>query len=257
MKKNILAIVFLFFLLVPNIAQRWKLKRYDAFFGIGTINMFTDLGVSNTESLLFGFRPDFTRPSVYFGARYKFSQAFSGKFSMAYGYGHSHDITNLRYEGGSGFRTNTHIIEPSVTGEYYLIKEQRAYTSAAIYNRRGMLNDYSTIGVYLYGGLGGVYFKPLHDINPRPSDIVKTNSGFTLALPVGLGLKYIYSDRIIIGYEIGPRYVFSDYLDGIKTASSKYNDIYWLTSIYLSYKIKTTRRNLPLFMDRKFKRALR
>lgn len=256
MKKNILSIVLLLLFVIPNYGQRWKLKRYDAFMGLGTVNLFTDLGVSNAESVLYGFRFDFTRPSLYFGARYKFSQTFSGKFAVAYGYGHSKDITNPRYPEGEGFTSNTHLIEPSFTGEYYLIKEERSYRSTAVYNRRGMLNDYSTVGVYLYGGLGGLYYKASYDITPRSTDILK-DKGFTLAIPFGLGLKYIYSDKIIIGYEIGPRYVVSDYLDGIKTAASKHNDVYWLTSIYISFKIKTTRRNLPLFLDKRFKSAVR
>ncbi len=256
MNKILILTLVIFLSLAPEaLSQRWKLKRYEAIGGIGTVNLFTDLGVSNAESVLYGFRFDFTRPSVYFAVRYKFSQAVSCKFGLAYGYGHSQDITNVRYEGTDGFRSNTHIIEPAATVEYYFVKEQRRYRTAAIYNRRGMLNDYSTVGIYGYGGLAGVYFNPVYDINPRPSDKLK-NAGFTLAVPFGIGFKYIYSDKIVFGYEIGPRFVFSDYIDGITTASSKSNDVYWLTTIYLAYKIKTSRRNLPLFLDRKLRRAI-
>ena len=255
MKKISLLIVVCFFMGFNSYSQRWKLKRYEAIVGIGTLNLFTDLGVSNAESLL-GLRLDFTRPNVYFAARYKFSQDFSGKFGLAYGYGHSQDITNVRIEGTDGFQSNTHLIEPSVTAEYYLKKEQRRYRSAAIYNRRGMLNDYSTWAIYLYGGLGGLYYKAVYDFTPRTTDKTK-DSGFTLIIPAGVGFKYVYSDKIVFGYELGPRYVFSDYLDGYKPSSSKNNDVYWLTTITLAFKIKTSRRNLPLFLDRGWRRARR
>ncbi len=255
MKKVILYTLFTCFLLNTGISQRWKLKRYEAIAGIGTLNLFTDLGVSNTESLL-GLHMDFTRPNVYFGLRYKFSHAFSGKFGLAYGYGHSQDITNERIPGTDGFKSNTHLIEPAVTAEYYIKKEQRRYKSVAIYNRRGMLNDYSTFGIYAYGGLAGLYYRAVYDFQPRPTDKSK-ESGFTLAVPVGIGFKYIFSDKIVFGYEIGPRYVFSDFLDGIQPKASKSNDVYWLTTFYLAYKLKTSRRNIPLFLDRKWRRALR
>ncbi|MBN2614009.1 MAG: hypothetical protein JXB00_20800 [Bacteroidales bacterium] len=253
MKKFILVISLIIFVVGATDAQRWKLKRYEAIAGIGTLNMFTDLGVSNAESLL-GFRMDFTRPNIYAGVRYKFSHAFSGKFGLAYGYGYSDDVTNDR--GTDGFKSNTHIIEPSVTAEYYIKKEQRRYKSVAIYNRRGMLNDYSTFGIYAFGGIAGLYYNVVHDINPRDYDVLK-NSGFTLAIPIGLGFKYIYSDKIVFGYEIGPRYVFSDYLDGFTTEDSKHNDVYWLTTLTLAYKIKTSRRNIPLFLDSKYNRVRR
>ncbi len=255
MNKILFLIIFCFVVGLNSYAQRWKLKRYEAIFGVGALNMFTDLGVSNTESLL-GLRLDFTRPNVYVAARYKFSQDFSGKFGLAYGYGHSQDITNVRVEGTDGFKSNTHLIEPSFTAEYYLKKEQRRYRSAAIYNRRGMLNDYSTWGIYVYGGLGGLYYNAVYDFTPRTNDKTK-EKGFTLIVPAGFGFKYIHSDKIVFNYEIGPRYVFSDYLDGYKPPSSKNNDVYWLTTITLAYKIKTSRRNLPLFLDRGWRRARR
>ena len=245
--------LFTCFIFSTGLSQRWKLKRYEAIAGIGTLNLFTDLGVANYESLL-GIKLNVTRPDIYGAVRYKFSHSFSGKFGLAYGYGHSQDVTNERYEGTSGFKSNTHMIEPAVTAEYYIKKEQRRYKSVAIYNRRGMLNDYSTFGIYVYGGLAGLYYKANYNFEPRPSDKTKA-SGFTLAVPVGIGFKYIYSDKIVFGYEIGPRYVFSDFLDGIKPAASKSNDVYWLTTFYLAYKLKTSRRNIPLFLDHKWRRA--
>lgn len=255
MKKFSLLLIFILTISLTGFSQRWKMKRYEAVVGIGTLNLFTDLGVSNAESLL-GLRLDFTRPDLIFGVRYKFSQDFSGKFTLAYGYGHSQDITNVRIEGTDGFRSNTHMIEPAVTAEYYIKKEQRRYRSAAIYNRRGMLNDYSTFGIYLFGGIGGLYYRAVYDFTPRTNDLSK-QSGFTLVIPAGIGFKYIYSDKIVFGYEIGPRYAFSDFLDGYQPPSSKHNDVYWLTTFNLAYKIKTSRRNIPLFLDRRWKRAKR
>jgi hypothetical protein len=254
MKKHIIILTVLISITLPDFAQRWKLKRYEAIFGLGAINLLTDLGVSSAESILYGFRVDFSRPNLYGGVRYKFSQTVSGKFSLVSGIGHSHDITNTRVEGTEGFKSNTFLVEPSITAEYYFKKEEKRYRSAAVFNRRGMVNNYSLLSAYFYGGLGGVYFNSSFDFEPRPQDEIK-KSGLTLVIPVGIGAKYVISDKWIFGYEIGPRLVFSDFLEGYTTNTSKHNDAYWVTSFYLAYKLKTSRRNLPLFLDRQWRRA--
>ena len=60
MKKFSLLLIFILTISLTGFSQRWKMKRYEAVVGIGTLNLFTDLGVSNAESLL-GLRLDFTR----------------------------------------------------------------------------------------------------------------------------------------------------------------------------------------------------
>ncbi len=54
--------------------------------------------------------------------------------------------------------------------------------------------------------------------------------GITLAIPIGLGIKYIISDKWMLGYEIGYRQTISDFLDGFKSPSSNRPDIYWIST---------------------------
>jgi opacity protein-like surface antigen len=125
-----------------------------------------------------------------------------------------------------------------------------------MFNRRGMINDYSSLGAYVFVGMGATMFKPHLELDEtRPGDKYKDNMGVTMAFPIGVGLKYIISDKWVFGYEIGYRQTFSDFLDGFKSPSSNRPDVYWISTFNLSYRIATSRRGLPIFMDRNWRRA--
>jgi hypothetical protein len=119
-----------------------------------------------------------------------------------------------------------------------------------------MINDYSSFGAYLFTGLGATLFWPdLEFDEPREGDEYKNNMGITASLPLGAGIKFIISDKWIFGYEIGYRLTISDYLDGFVSPWSKQPDSYWISSFNLSFRVPTSRRGLPIFMDRQWKRA--
>ena len=79
--------------------------------------------------------------------------------------------------------------------------------------------------------------------------------GITGAIPLGVGFKYIISDKWIFGYEIGYRQSFSDFMDGFQSPWSKHWDGYWISTFNFSYRIPTSRRGLPIFLDKQWKRA--
>lgn len=232
-------------------SQRWKLKRYEAVIGIGTTNIFSDLGGRVDAGMLFiediTFRD--TRPSIYTGARYKINQRTSAKLALIYGYGKTEDFEGSRNDHRQ-FLAKTHLFEVSGHFEYYLIQETKRYRSAAMFNRRGMLNNYSTISAYIFGGIGLTKYWTTLEREARPTDTYDDRNKLIPAFPLGVGLKYIISDKWILGYEIGGRYTFCDYIDGFKPSASKHNDIYWISAFNLNYRIKTSRRGLPLFLDR-------
>ncbi|UCH14398.1 MAG: outer membrane beta-barrel protein [Bacteroidales bacterium] len=251
MRKISLLILAAFCISSAVYSQRWKLKRYEAVIGIGTTNIFSDLGGRVDASMLFiediTFRD--TRPSIYTGVRYKINQQSSAKLALIYGYGKTEDFDGSRNDHRQ-FLAKTHLVELSAHYEYYLIQETKRYRSAAMFNRRGMLNNYSTISLYVFGGIGLTKYWTTLESEPRPTDTYDDRNKFIPSFPLGIGLKYIISDKWIIGYEIGGRYTFCDYIDGFKPSASKHNDIYWLSTFNLNYRIKTSRRGLPLFLDR-------
>jgi OOP family OmpA-OmpF porin len=229
----------------------------EGVFGIGTTNVYSDLGgAPNATSLLFikdiTFRS--TRPSIYAALRYRVKPRSSVKIAAIYGYSKTEDYAGSRNEI-RGFSSVTQLFEFSGNYEFYILPEQRRLRSAATFNRRGMVNDYTSFGAYVFAGAGGTFYWPNLDNVPRATDKYKSNMGITCAIPMGVGFKYIISDKWIFGYEIGYRQTFSDYMDGIQTQWSKRWDGYWISTINFSFRIPTSRRGLPLFLDKQWRKA--
>ena len=259
MVKWVITALISILIALPVSAQQWKLKRIEAIIGIGTTNVYSDLGgAPNASSLLFikdiSFRS--TRPSIYGGIRYRVNPRSSVRASFIYGYSKTEDFDGSRNEL-RGFSAVTQLFEFGGNYEYYLLPEYRIMRSAAMFNRRGMINDYSRLGFYVFTGLAATMYWPEFSspIEPRPGDTYKYDMGITGAVPVGAGFKLIISDKWMAGYEIGYRQSFSDLMDGFKSKWSKRWDGYWISSINLIYRIPTSRRGLPIFLDPAWKRA--
>jgi hypothetical protein len=108
-----------------------------------------------------------------------------------------------------------------------------------------MLNNYSDIHLYLFGGIGGVLSnpKPLKDFNL----IIRDDQKFGLVFPLGVGVKYSIDTKWSIGAEFGPRFTLTDGIDGYVSDFSDHNDFYYFTSINAIYKLRSDRRGLPVF----------
>jgi len=257
MLKRLFLPVFLGLIALPSFAQQWKMLRHEAALGIGSTNVYGDLGgAPNATNLLFIRDITFknTRPSIYTALRYKLDPKMALKFNLDYGYSRNEDFNDSRNEQRQ-FISITNLIEASVQYEFYFLQEERRLKSAAMFNRRGMVNNYSTIGAYVFAGVGGVVYWSELDVERRLYDIYKPETGVTLALPIGVGLKYVLSDQWMLGWELGYRHTLSDFLDGIQTPWSNNNDVYWLSTLNLSYRIPTSRRGIPIFLDKQWRKA--
>lgn len=84
-------------------------------------------------------------------------------------------------------------------------------------------------GVYLFGGIGGIFFQPKAELNNewiklRPLgtegqliDGGNPYSKFTLVIPYGVGYKFPLGTSSTLNLEIGLRKSFTDYLDDVST----------------------------------------
>ncbi|MFP4059811.1 MAG: DUF6089 family protein [bacterium] len=252
MKKSIFLTLLMIFTVTATFSQRWKLRRYEASFGIGSTNIFGDVGGTADENNLYGLKDirfGETRPSVHAGLRYKITQLMAVNLNINYGYGIGNDEGSRNNDRGYTFRTS--IFEPSVQYEYYIIPEEKRTKSAAIFNRRGMINNYSKIGLYAFAGAGGAIFNPeLEGAEARSAEETSGYSTFTIAFPIGLGLKYTIDDRWFVGFELGGRYTLTDWLDGFNPTveANTARDIYYFSSVSAVYRIKTDRTGVPLFL---------
>ena len=255
MLKKILPILLLiaFCLTQEGNAQRWKLRRYEALFGVGFLNYFGDVGGAATSDNWFGLKDlsiKHPRPSLYLGARYKIRENRGLKLNLMYGFLAGDDVGSKNND--RGFEFTTSLFEPSLQYEFSIISEEKRYQSSALFNKRGMVNNYSQINLYLYAGIGGVFY------NPKVNDVMKNAPAYDpnhskagIVLPVGIGLKYVINQNWSIGGEFGVRFTTTDYLDGYShPAYSKANDLYYFGFINGIYRIRTSKSGVPIIFGR-------
>ena len=228
-------------------AQRWKLRRYEANIGLALNNFYGDVGTPNSTGKFLAslgtYNPMATRPSIDFGVRYKLNGSMAVKMDLLYGFISAQDNGDLENRG-YGFKTT--IFEPSFKFEYYVIPEGKAFSTAALFNRRGMVNSYSKLNVYLFGGVGGALTNP-KGLNGLEDDARFQNlANFGLVFPVGAGVKMAIDAMWSIGFEYGRRYTLTDKIDGLETQTSSSNDMYEFATFSAIYKIRTDRRGRPM-----------
>ena len=247
MKKLLIVISILFFLIPSGYAQLWKLKRYELTAGIGTTQFYGDIGGFSQGKNILGIK-DFTfhNTSFNFSANfgYKLRENISARFNLALGYFHSADIVGSNDQ--RGFESKTLFFEPALVGEYYFIKSKRENDYAFLKGKRNTFQSIiSLLDCYAFTGFGGVAYNvnPNNKLKPLATKL----NGFTPILPVGVGVKMIYSPNLSFGIEMGARFAFSDNVDGYTSVYSKSNDRYHLFNFRVTYKINTGAKGLPQF----------
>lgn len=249
--KNKLWIPIIALLVLTSIdgyGQRWKLRRYEADLYIGAVSFHGDIGLANKPLMnnLNGMRP-----SIGFKPGFKITQDLTIALDLAYIIYGGKDKEGSSH--GRLYSFNSHAFQHLVRAEYYLIGDGRSFISGAMYNRKGMVNDYNKLYLYVFGGAGGVLSKSkVKDLNNNGEEPL-TNPGYdnsmhyTAVFPVGGGARWFIDTRWSIGVELGYQFTLSDYLDGYSSVYSEYNDSYYLTTIKAIYNIRNDRDGRPIF----------
>jgi hypothetical protein len=118
----------------------------------------------------------------------------------------------------------TSIAEFSLIGEYYIFNLYNKKFSPYVFGGFAIYH----FNPYAYDRNGQqVFLKPLSTEGQGLSQYPdrKPYSLTQLALPVGGGIKYAFSDNVRLGLELGLRKLFTDYLDDISTTYVDYNDL--------------------------------
>lgn len=106
---------------------------------------------------------------------------------------------------------------------------------------------------YVFVGLAYTNYRGLYYVAPNEP---KTDSNYgTLSVPFALGIKSSLTKNLIVGFEVAPRYTFTDAIDGSKPQEDKYkqnsfgninsNDWYVFSGVTLTY----TFGRKPCFCD--------
>jgi len=141
-----------------------------------------------------------------------------------------------------GFSFESTIVELSATVEWEPFGRNRYQSNAA-----GRIQFSTIISPFLYlgGGLSFASTDPDFSNSPQSGNsgiVIDTQGGDTFTnftIPFGAGVKFDVTEKVLFGLEIGGRYGFTDYLDGISEAADPTDDDWYFTvGLNLAYRIK-------------------
>ena len=240
--KIFLSIFFLTIFSLTVRAQGWRATPWELQLGIGSANYFGDIGGTADENNWYGVK-DLeilrTRLSGTGLLRYNYSERFSFSGKLALGWLSGDD------EGGRNeareYVFNTFFLEPSGRAEFFVLRD---FLRASGVDRRGLVRNYASVSVYLFGGAGAIFYtvNPNDQLRARQERDNIEHGFVTMVLPAGAGVKIGIQNTVDIGFEIGGRYALNDYLDGFTSRFSSANDIYYITTVNLVYRLESIRR---------------
>ena len=247
MKRSFLTILLFYFIVSFADAQIWQLKRYEAVLGLGPSFFFGDIGGYTPTKNILGLRDitfKQTRFDINLNLKYRITQIFDVRLSLVSGLFHATDIRGSNEN--RGFESSTFILEPSLIGEFYFIKNKAEdsylFTKG---DNPGFFGIIKSLDFYAFTGIGGLGY------SIKGNDaLVKhglKSGGFTGVIPVGIGSTLIYSPNFNFGIELTGRYSFSDNLDGYTSQYSNSNDVYYFLNFTITYKLKTGAKGWPSF----------
>jgi len=250
MKQKYRVVLFSLLILaaIDGYGQRWKLARYEADIYVSSVSFHGDIGLAHQplKNNINGIRPSIgIRPS------FKITQELSVALDLAYVMYGGKDIEGSSH--GRVYSFNSQGFQHLARLEYYILGDSHSFISGAVYNRRGMINNYNKLYVYAFAGLGGVMSKSKVKDLLNGGEEPLENAGYDNTLkyaalfPVGVGGKWALDPRWSLGVEIGYNFTTSDHLDGYKSDFSKYRDSYYLTTVKLIMKIRNDRNGRPNF----------
>lgn len=140
------------------------------------------------------------------------------------------------------FRFTTNLIELGAMVEWEPFGSNRYYADA-----RGSLVMDKLISPYLFTGIAvglanlDTDFSDYSGNNLAILDGIREdeaigNSTTFLAIPIGVGVKMDITQAFTLALEVGGRYSFSDYIDGISAAAGDSTDLYFASGIILYYR---------------------
>ncbi len=130
----------------------------------------------------------------------------------------------VRGELAKGFNFRTNFTEITLTGELNFV---RAKLSSGT-----VLSPYLLAGVGLFrinpeGNQDGEWIplQPLGTEGQGLDGYPKTYGLTHINLPIGLGIKFIFNEKVTIGLELTGRKLFTDYLDDVSDTQVNYRDV--------------------------------
>lgn len=243
MRKLILLIIVIVISYHISLAQRWKRQRVEYSLGFGASNFLGDLGGRDQigTNFIWDYEWAATRYSASLGYRYQIGKDWYVKGNFIYALlSGDDDLTKELARARRKLNFKSNIFELSVQLEYMLIKQKTGH----LYRLRGVRGKrWLRSEVYVFGGVGGIYYDPHGERNGNWYRLAPLNTEgqglpggpkdynqFTVAIPYGIGIRRSISGgpgsrhfgSWSISLELSARKTFSDYIDDVSTYY--YND---------------------------------
>ncbi|MEK6615749.1 MAG: DUF6089 family protein [Bacteroidota bacterium] len=198
--------------------------RYELIGSLGAANFLGDLGGADQIGTngLKDLELVLIRPTLGASIRIKAQQYFSVKTNFYWGMIEGKDkLTKEYFRNARNLNFKSNIFELSGQVEFNFIREKKGH----VYKIRGVRGmSHKERQVYLLGGAGGVYFNPkgqylngsYYALQPLHTEGV-TYSRITALLFVGGGTRLAINRYWGVGFELGMRKTFTDYLDDVST----------------------------------------
>ena len=221
-QKTSTLLLFLILFLIPCNAKNGLIRELndDAFIIVGAAGAsfcFGDVGGSASEQELLGLS-DLVFPNIQYMVSIGFRTIFSDRWGAKLSFFNTpaKSIDKSSRNNDRRFELNARILGLDAQAEYYFWKT----------------NNNSA---YLFSGIGVANSQIKFKGDPRPDDSYKSKVT-TPFIPIGIGYNY-QLEKFLLGAELGVKYMFSDYIDGVTTKYSKQNDVISYFTFSVSYRI--------------------
>lgn len=237
----LLTLLFCFFATIADAQKRRKRGgsfsrkkppyRYEWVGALGASNFLGDLGGANQIGTngLKDLEYVLTRPAVGAGIRIKLQQFITGKANLTWGIVRGDDkLTKEPFRNYRNLNFRSPIIELSGQLEFNFMREQKGH----IYRIRGVRGmKHKDRQFYIFVGGGGSYFNPkgkytdgrwyaLRKYGTEGQGIISGTHKyipFTPVIMMGGGFRLAINRYWGIGFELGMRKSFTDYMDDVST----------------------------------------
>ncbi|MCR9053038.1 MAG: DUF6089 family protein [Phaeodactylibacter xiamenensis] len=212
MQRQFLVLLFCFLVHTTLTSQ-----FVDIGFTFGSMFYSGDISPSDPRAMIQEMRP---AGGIF--CRLSSSNIFSTRFSLNLGSVQGDDARTYRKQRDLAFRTN--ITEFSAIGELHAWRIRHT--------------EYSFTFPYLYGGVGLFHFNPRREVDGEWIELQPLGTegqgipGYAqrynltqFFAPFGAGIKFI-TRKFTFGFEFGPRFLLTDYLDDVTGAEVNHRDIF-------------------------------
>jgi len=210
MKKALLIVLLMLVAVLPAGAQQYKYEIG------GSLGMTGYLGEGNNSVL-------FKHPSVTGGALFRYAHnsrwAFKANLNYANIKGNSAN-EDTHYPEEATFTFSSNVIDLGLTAEFNFLN----YGIGPTYKK------YKPISPYMVAGVGFMFA------------MTNGHNQASFTIPLGIGVKYKFKERLNLGFEFTMRKEFSDRLDGysdlfgIKHSFAKNTDWYSFATFSVTYE---------------------